>query len=452
MPLPLLVIAGLLLTGGLGTGAIIKGAFDNSEANDLNESAGSIFDEAQKRLKEKRELTKRKLDDLGQLKIETWQNQMGSFVNTFALIHDVELNESEVSDVRLPTPEELKEMKDIAASCAEVLSGGVASLGAGALAGFAAYGGATMFAAASTGTAISSLTGVAATNATLAWFGGGSLAAGGLGMTGGVAILGGIVAAPVLLIAGGWFAASSSSKLSKARENIAQAREAASEMDAAGTILDAIFKVSETVEIFLHRLSRSFDSSISDMRSIIKKFGTDFKQYNSQEKGTIYFAVEFANLMKRVLDIPILKKDGDLSDTIYSEIEKIGSTGSKLLGETHTNYSDIEKMGNISNKLLDKTHPNHLFYDIFKDIIDADQIVPLFDKLSEETQIKFNDVTITLNDFEIAAVIFEERAKQEAPRSDTACLDSRYRELDILNASRMRAGATNFKEMSHMLK
>ncbi|GEM77834.1 hypothetical protein [Vibrio superstes] len=54
---------------------------------------------------------------------------------------------------------------------------------------------------ASTGASIAGLSGVAASNATLAWFGGGSLAAGGAGMTGGMAALGGIVALPVLYFA-----------------------------------------------------------------------------------------------------------------------------------------------------------------------------------------------------------------------------------------------------------
>ncbi|WP_394838639.1 hypothetical protein LVJ94_17230 [Pendulispora rubella] len=53
---------------------------------------------------------------------------------------------------------------------------------------------------ASTGTAISSLSGAAAMNATLAWFGGGSLAAGGLGMTAGMAVVGGIVAVPAAAV------------------------------------------------------------------------------------------------------------------------------------------------------------------------------------------------------------------------------------------------------------
>lgn len=70
------------------------------------------------------------------------------------------------------------------------LVGGSAALGA--------WGLVSLIGSASTGTAISTLSGVAATNATLAWFGGGSLATGGAGMAGGFWILGGIVAAPIV--------------------------------------------------------------------------------------------------------------------------------------------------------------------------------------------------------------------------------------------------------------
>lgn len=55
---------------------------------------------------------------------------------------------------------------------------------------------------ASTGTALSSLSGIAATNATLAWFGGGSLAAGGGGMALGTTVLGGVVAIGAIAFTG----------------------------------------------------------------------------------------------------------------------------------------------------------------------------------------------------------------------------------------------------------
>lgn len=88
---------------------------------------------------------------------------------------------------------ELKTMGNIASS---LLEGGVTGAASGALAAFGAYSAASALATASTGTAISALSGVAASNATLAFFGGGSLAAGGLGMAGGAAVLGGLVAGP----------------------------------------------------------------------------------------------------------------------------------------------------------------------------------------------------------------------------------------------------------------
>lgn len=56
----------------------------------------------------------------------------------------------------------------------------------------------SMLGTASTGSAIGGLSGAAATNATLAWFGGGSLAAGGAGMAGGAMALTGIAALPLI--------------------------------------------------------------------------------------------------------------------------------------------------------------------------------------------------------------------------------------------------------------
>ncbi|BDC39192.1 hypothetical protein [Paraburkholderia terrae] len=83
--------------------------------------------------------------------------------------------------------------------------GSVSSIGAGVVTGstmaIGSWALVSTFGAASTGAAIAELSGVAATNATLAWFGGGSLAVGGAGMTGGAFILGGLVAIPLVVVA-----------------------------------------------------------------------------------------------------------------------------------------------------------------------------------------------------------------------------------------------------------
>jgi len=94
----------------------------------------------------------------------------------------------------------LNQLKHFSAEFHTSLNAGYGGLVGGSTA-LGAWGVVTLIGSASTGTSISALSGVAATNATLAWFGGGSLAAGGAGMAGGFMVLGGIVAAPVMYFA-----------------------------------------------------------------------------------------------------------------------------------------------------------------------------------------------------------------------------------------------------------
>ena len=78
----------------------------------------------------------------------------------------------------------------------------VMGVGAGAALSTGAMSLVATFGTASTGTAISSLSGAAATNATLAWFGGGSIAAGGGGVAMGTVVLsGGTLAVGVVVTA-----------------------------------------------------------------------------------------------------------------------------------------------------------------------------------------------------------------------------------------------------------
>jgi hypothetical protein len=81
-------------------------------------------------------------------------------------------------------------------------SGTIGSVG-GIVVCFGAQSAVVAFGAASTGTAISSLSGAAAANATLAWFGGGSIAAGGFGASAGLVVLtGGTMVVAIVLGAG----------------------------------------------------------------------------------------------------------------------------------------------------------------------------------------------------------------------------------------------------------
>ncbi len=159
MPLPLILIgigiASALYGGKKGVDAVKT----TSEAKTVNKEAEDIYRNAESDLKYSRSRTSDTLENLGKLKLEVWSSQMGRFIQLFEKLKNVEITGSaEVGELQ-QINQQLSEMKNISLKATEVLTGGIAAVGAGALAGVASYGGAVMLATASTGTAISSLAG-----------------------------------------------------------------------------------------------------------------------------------------------------------------------------------------------------------------------------------------------------------------------------------------------------
>jgi len=183
-----------------------------------------------------------------------------------------------------------------------------------ALAAFGAYGAAQALAFASTGTAIASLSGVAATNATLAFFGGGSLAAGGLGMAGGTAVLGGLVAGPALMVMGIIAGHAAKKDLEKAYTNKAEAIQLATQLEAASLQCETIRRRAYMFYNLLARLDSFFLPLIYKMEDIFNNEGNDYSKYSISSKKTIASCVSIAVTIKAVLDTPILTDDGLLTD------------------------------------------------------------------------------------------------------------------------------------------
>ena len=333
MPLPLIPLAGIgvaLLAGGYGVKKGIDAYSDSEEADELNEEAQKLLGKAERRLKRNRSNCKKQLEELGRLKFSIWDRQLGRFVSLFEQIRNVEVTGIVAEDKMDFSPQELKEMKKLSGYASEVVGGGITAIGSGALVGMASYGGAMMFASASTGTAISSLAGVAATNATLAWFGGGSLAAGGLGMAGGMAVLGGIVAGPVLAIAGGVMAARARKKLATARSNYALATEQEAEMDAAGAVVTAIHRAASQVQGGIESVDERMTPVLDDLELAIAENRRDFSEYPERAQRTVYLSVQFAKCLKALLEAPILTKEG----AVHGGHRKALERGRAFLSET----------------------------------------------------------------------------------------------------------------------
>jgi len=330
-----------ILAAGAGVFGIKKGVDAHTNyksAKNKNEKANRIYKSAKKNLKNEREKAAEKLEELGTLKLKIWDQQLGRFVALFERLKNVEIKgEIGVNDLKTIN-ESLTELKNISFKAKEVISNGISSAGTGAIVGVASYGGATMLASASTGTAISSLSGAAATNATLAWFGGGSLASGGLGIAGGTCVLGGIVAAPVLAVGGLLFNANAEKQLATARKNYAKAKTAAEQMKTAAAICKGISRVCliyiETINNFnqiIKNLLDQFEDIIENyqnkniLRKILSSFTKINIQYNKlskEEKKKIHLTVQTIQVLKLLLETPLLTEDGALTNESSKALDK----------------------------------------------------------------------------------------------------------------------------------
>lgn len=317
MPLPVLFIGIAAATGGLGIGKTIKAGVDANSAKRLNRSANEIVELSTEQLNAQRLACGESLHQLGAEKLFVLNHSINGFLDTFSKIKNVDFRDSdgldELQKLHIDEQEfiELKSMVNFAGSLAR---GAVAGTAGGALVAFGAYGAAQTLAVASTGTAIASLSGAAATNATLAFFGGGSLAAGGLGMAGGTVVLGGLVAGPALMVMGFVAGHAVKKELEKARINKAEAIQISAQLDTASLQCETIRRRTYVFYNLLSRLDACFLPMIYKMEDIFATEGDDYQKYSSMSKNVIASCASIAVTIKSVLDTPILTDDGFLTD------------------------------------------------------------------------------------------------------------------------------------------
>lgn len=326
MPIPILFIGVAAVTGAVGIGAGTKAGFDHSKAKKINENASERIEEAVQRLDLYRKQCSTSLEQLGREKIFVIENSIVPFVESFSKIKNVDFTESvgldELQNFHIDKTEfdDMHQMHSLVLSATGGLAAGITG---GALAAFGAYSAATTFAVASTGTAISTLSGAAATNATLAFFGGGSLAAGGLGMAGGTAVLGGLVAGPAIMIMGIILGAKMGKNLEEAKMNAAQATEACEQMETGAMQCIAIRRRTDMFYTMLARLDAYFLPLLDNMKTVIENEGTDYRFYSKESKQTVLKTATLAVTIKSVLDTPILSEDGSLTEESGKVFESV---------------------------------------------------------------------------------------------------------------------------------
>ncbi len=317
MPLPLVFIGIAAATGSLGAGKTVKAGLDAYAANRINKSANQIVSESTEMLNLQRAGCSEALKSLGEEKIFLLNGNMSQFLDTFTKLKNVDFRETEglneLSKLHIDE-KDFVELRNLCNFAISLAGGSIAGTAGGALAAFGAYGAAQALACASTGTAIASLSGAAATNATLAFFGGGSLAAGGWGMAGGTMVLGGLVAGPALLVMGFVAGKAAEKSLDQARTNQLEAMQLAEQLDTASKQCEAIRRRTYMFYNLLARLDSYFLPYIYKMEDIVKAEGYDYRNYTVDSKKAISSCVSIAVSIKSVLDTQLLTDDGLLTD------------------------------------------------------------------------------------------------------------------------------------------
>lgn len=318
MAIPIIFGAIAAATGALGVGKGIKGALDTKEASDVQERAEKLIKNEQAWMKYAKDKANSAIKELGKTKLQSSANEINDFVNIYSQIKSVELQESvgldEMRRINMSSSS-LKEMKNTALGAIDVLGGGIAGVGAGVLLGWGTYGGVMALGTASTGAAIGGLSGVAATNATLAWLGGGAIAAGGGGMALGTVVLGGIIAGPALLVAGGIFGAKAKEKLHNAYSNLSEAQRIVSELKTAEATLDIITDNAKQLNDIIHKIRKIVSTANCEMKNVVDN-NTNWKEYSKIDKNTIIAAMKSVQILKKLIDMPLLTEDGMLTEDI----------------------------------------------------------------------------------------------------------------------------------------
>ena len=351
----LLLAVGAGIAAGAGVYKGGKAISNNSKAKQIIEDAQTIYNCAIQAVEDKRTETSSQLESLGTTKLNSWANDFGTFLPLFDSFKKVEFEKEVELNTELKNridPEVLKNIQVASMKATEILGAGVGALGAGALAGIASYGGAMMFASASTGTAIASLSGAAATNATLAWFGGGSLASGGLGIAGGTAVLGGVVVAPIIAVAGLIMEAKSEENLARANKTYSEAQNAVEQIQTTIAALNAIYDVARMDEEFICSFSipyqemlkelkvmrdRTYARQSRSLRNLISRlFGmkirVDYRKIQETDKQLLHTSWLMTQILYAALTTPIMDDNGNVVDGAKEKMEALQGESQKFLG------------------------------------------------------------------------------------------------------------------------
>ena len=252
-------------------------------------------------------------DDLDRANRLGFDEFLAPFAGEFARLKNVDLGELRVLD-EVPELAALGvEMRKVAVDAVRGLTSLAGGAAAGASAGAVTFTAVGAFAAASTGTAITSLSGAAATSATLAWLGGGSLAAGGGGVAAGTAVLTGIVAAPVLLAAGGFLYWQGKKSLDSQKRLAQELRRAETQLNRDCDQIKLAAKRCVDAARVVQDLARVGSGKLPELRRLLDR-NVDFASYPVADRAKVAELAGLAQAIAAVIACPLVDESGSVTE------------------------------------------------------------------------------------------------------------------------------------------
>ena len=322
MPVPIIVGVGLgaVVVGGLGIGG--EGSRRQLKARRINRTVSEMLEDAEARQAKAVRACQKAADKLGRRKVQVMTSEMHELHEQLSRFRGFGFEGTAVDESAPETqgidPDALDKIDFGRWNVIAGASSGVVVVASGAGTSSAVVTGAStalVWGGATTagGTSIGTLSGAALTNATLAWFGGGSLAAGGGGVAAGTLVLSGVATAPAALVGGVALLHIGNKNLKKAEANKVEAIAMIARADAENVKLGKMTRRARDYERLLAELQGLLAGSVRSLRTIANK-QTDASKLTAAQRAKVRRALELFAMTDALVNAELMR-DGELTDS-----------------------------------------------------------------------------------------------------------------------------------------
>lgn len=131
-------------------------------------------------------------------------------------------------------------------------------------------------------------------------------------MAGGTMVLGSIVVGPALAIAGWFIGNKAATNLNDAKSNKVLADKFWTDAQTSITLTDGITEVAIRALEIMSELRKTSRRATIALNKVIEAHGVDYSSYDEASKTAVMKAVKSVQLLKALIDTPILNEKGEL--------------------------------------------------------------------------------------------------------------------------------------------